>query len=71
MECQEELFIQKLQQCCVIFDFSIDPLSDLKWKEVKRQALNELVDYITHNRDVITETVYPESCKMVSCVRAG
>lgn len=30
----EELFIEKIKQCQVIFDFVSDPLSDLKWKEV-------------------------------------
>uniref|UniRef100_S4RIW5 Serine/threonine protein phosphatase 2A regulatory subunit n=1 Tax=Petromyzon marinus TaxID=7757 RepID=S4RIW5_PETMA len=57
---REELFVQKLQQCCVLFDFVSDPLSDLKWKEVKRAALNEMVEYITHSRGVITEPIYPE-----------
>ena len=31
---REELFIQKIKQCQVLFDFVADPLSDLKWKEV-------------------------------------
>uniref|UniRef100_S4RN43 Serine/threonine protein phosphatase 2A regulatory subunit n=1 Tax=Petromyzon marinus TaxID=7757 RepID=S4RN43_PETMA len=57
---REELFVQKLRQCCVLFDFVSDPLSDLKWKEVKRAALNEMVEYITHSRGVITEPIYPE-----------
>ena len=59
------LFLRKLQQCCIVFDFVTDPLSDLKWKEVKRGALNEMVEYITHNRGVITEQVYPEAVHMV------
>ncbi|XP_041121892.1 serine/threonine-protein phosphatase 2A 56 kDa regulatory subunit gamma isoform isoform X1 [Polyodon spathula] len=58
---QEKLFVQKLRQCCVLFDFVSDPLSDLKWKEVKRAALSEMVEYITHNRNVITEPIYPEA----------
>ncbi|ERE72613.1 serine/threonine-protein phosphatase 2A regulatory subunit delta isoform-like isoform 1 [Cricetulus griseus] len=57
----EELFIQKLRQCCVLFDFVSDPLSDLKFKEVKRAGLNEMVEYITHSRDVVTEAIYPEA----------
>ncbi|NP_001351138.1 serine/threonine-protein phosphatase 2A 56 kDa regulatory subunit gamma isoform isoform k [Mus musculus] len=61
---QEKLFIQKLRQCCVLFDFVSDPLSDLKWKEVKRAALSEMVEYITHNRNVITEPIYPEAVHM-------
>lgn len=66
---QEKLFIQKLRQCCVLFDFVSDPLSDLKWKEVKRAALSEMVEYITHNRNVITEPIYPEVVHMVSDYR--
>uniref|UniRef100_UPI00358ED595 serine/threonine-protein phosphatase 2A 56 kDa regulatory subunit delta isoform-like n=1 Tax=Myxine glutinosa TaxID=7769 RepID=UPI00358ED595 len=62
-EC-EDLFIQKLQQCCVLFDFVADPLSDLKWKEVKRAALNEMLEYVTHGRGVITEAIYPETVHM-------
>uniref|UniRef100_A0AAR2M3F3 Serine/threonine protein phosphatase 2A regulatory subunit n=1 Tax=Pygocentrus nattereri TaxID=42514 RepID=A0AAR2M3F3_PYGNA len=61
---QEKLFMQKLRQCCVLFDFVSDPLSDLKWKEVKRAALSEMVEYITHNRNVITEPIYPEVVHM-------
>ncbi len=62
---REELFVQKLRQCCVLFDFVTDPLSDLKYKEVKRAGLNEMVEYITHNRDVVTESIYPEAVIMV------
>lgn len=62
---QEELFIRKLRQCCVSFDF-MDPVSDLKGKEIKRAALNDLSAYITHGRGVLTEAVYPEIIRMVS-----
>ena len=58
--------MQKLRQCCVIFDFALDPLSDLKYKEVKRSTLNELVEYVTHNRSVLTDPIYPEAVQMVS-----
>lgn len=63
---REDLFIQKIRQCCVLFDFVIDPLSDLKWKEVKRAALNEMVEFVSHNRGVITEPIYPEAIHMFS-----
>lgn len=63
---QPELFTKKLNQCCVVFDF-MDPVCDLKGKEVKRATLNELVDYISSGRGVLTEPVYPEIVKMVSC----
>lgn len=58
--------MQKIRQGCTVFDFITDPLSDLKWKEIKRAALNELVDYVTHQRGVITEQIYPEAVQMVS-----
>lgn len=63
---REELFVQKLRQCCVLFDFVSDPLSDLKYKEVKRAGLNEMVEYITHNSEVVTESIYPEAVLMVT-----
>uniref|UniRef100_M4AP05 Protein phosphatase 2, regulatory subunit B', delta n=1 Tax=Xiphophorus maculatus TaxID=8083 RepID=M4AP05_XIPMA len=44
----------------------IDPLSDLKYKEVKRAGLNEMVEYITHNSEVVTESIYPEAVVMFS-----
>ena len=34
-------------------------------KEVKRACLNEIVDYITAGRGVLTEAVYPEIIRMV------
>ncbi|CAF3393688.1 unnamed protein product [Rotaria sp. Silwood1] len=62
---QEKLFVAKLKQCCVIFDFS-DCVSDLKSKEIKRACLNEIVDYITVTRNCLTENIYPEVITMVS-----
>lgn len=68
---REELFIQKLRQCCVLFDFASDPLSDLKWKEVKRAALHEMVEYVSNQqKGVITEAIYPEAVNMVCCTLA-
>lgn len=61
---REELFVQKLRQCAVLFDFT-EPLSDLKWKEVKRTALHEMVEYLTNEHNVITEKIYPEAINMV------
>ncbi|CAI8007058.1 Serine/threonine-protein phosphatase 2A 56 kDa regulatory subunit delta isoform [Geodia barretti] len=63
---REELFVQKIRQCCVIFDFNLDPLSDLKYKEVKRAAITELVEFMTSQRGVITELIYPEAVAMFS-----
>ena len=62
---RESLFIQKLKQCCVRFDFVSDPVSDLEWKDIKRCALLELVDFLRLQCNVITENIYPEAVKMV------
>ncbi|KAF9918613.1 Serine/threonine-protein phosphatase 2A 56 kDa regulatory subunit gamma isoform [Lobosporangium transversale] len=60
---RQELFLKKIGQCSVVFDFN-DASSELKGKEIKRQALTEILDYISNNRGVITEPVYPEVVKM-------
>lgn len=62
---QPDLVNKKLRQCCVVFDF-MDAVSDLKGKEIKRASLNELVDYITTGRGVLSEDLYPEIVHMVS-----
>lgn len=61
---REALFLQKISQCSVVFDFVHDPLSDLKYKEVKRSTLNEVVEYVTTSRGVLTDAVYPEIVHM-------
>ncbi|KAG9303944.1 hypothetical protein G9A89_005854 [Geosiphon pyriformis] len=60
---RQELFLRKLGQCAVIFDFN-DASAELKGKEIKRSTLTELLEYITTNRGVITEPIYPEVVSM-------
>ena len=62
---QHDLFVKKLRQCCVVFDF-MDPVADLKSKEIKRACLNEIVDYISVTRGCLPEPVYPEIINLVS-----
>lgn len=62
---KQNLFIRKLNQCAVVFDFT-DPTKNLKEKEIKRQTLLELVDYVTSANGKFTETVMQEVIKMVS-----
>ncbi|GAB4847930.1 hypothetical protein Ancab_026990 [Ancistrocladus abbreviatus] len=62
---KQNLFIRKLNMCCIVFDFT-DPTKNLKEKDVKRQALVELVDYVTSANGKFTETVMQEMIKMVS-----
>src|SRR5271154_2014849 len=60
-----ELFIQKLEQCNVIFDFR-DPSMDIRSKEIKRSTLQELLDYISNNRNVIQPNMYGKIVHMVT-----
>ncbi|XP_073281547.1 serine/threonine protein phosphatase 2A 57 kDa regulatory subunit B' theta isoform-like [Primulina huaijiensis] len=59
------LFIRKVKMCCVLFDFT-DPTKNLKEKEIKRQTLLEIVEYITSANGKFTETVMQEVVKMIS-----
>ena len=61
---QPALFIKKLNQCCVLFDFD-DAVVNMKSKEIKRSCLNEIVEYITNTRGILTEPTYQEITKMV------
>ncbi|KAF2685419.1 protein phosphatase 2A regulatory B subunit [Lentithecium fluviatile CBS 122367] len=60
---REDLFMQKIDQCNIIFDFN-DASGDMKSKEIKRLALHELLDYVANNRQVITERMYPRVVEM-------
>lgn len=62
---KQNLFIRKLNLCCVVFDFS-DPTKNLKEKDIKRQTLVELVDYVSSANGKFSETVMLEIVKMVS-----
>ncbi|XP_021893831.1 serine/threonine protein phosphatase 2A 59 kDa regulatory subunit B' eta isoform-like [Carica papaya] len=62
---KQNLFIRKLNLCCVVFDFT-DPTKNLKEKDIKRQMLLELVDYVTSANAKFTETVMQEVVKMIS-----
>ncbi|KAA8914424.1 hypothetical protein TRICI_002922 [Trichomonascus ciferrii] len=58
-----DLFLKKVDQCKVIFDFS-DPSSDIQGKDIKRIALHELLDFITSNHFTITEQMYAAVVEM-------
>lgn len=62
---KQNLFIRKLNMCCVLFDFT-DPTKNLKEKEIKRQTLLELVEYVTSANVKFTEVVMQAVVKMVS-----
>lgn len=42
---RHEVFIRKLQNCCITFDFS-DTMKYAREKEIKRQTLAKLVDLV-------------------------
>ncbi|KAL9453702.1 hypothetical protein AB3S75_009331 [Citrus x aurantiifolia] len=59
------MFIRKLNMCCVIFDFN-DPVKNLKEKDIKRQTLLELVDYMSSVTSKFNEVAMQEISKMVA-----
>ncbi|KAF2597341.1 hypothetical protein F2Q68_00011559 [Brassica cretica] len=65
---KQELFLKKLRLCCVVFDFVSEPQQNLKEKEIKRQTLLEVVDYVisSGNNGKFPEPVIEEATKMVS-----
>jgi serine/threonine-protein phosphatase 2A regulatory subunit B' len=64
---REELFILKLKLCSVIFSFD-DPTADKRGKDMKRQTLLELVDYVNTpaGQKIFTESVMADLMAMVS-----
>ncbi|KAJ0801387.1 putative protein phosphatase 2A, regulatory B subunit, B56, armadillo-like helical [Helianthus annuus] len=62
---KHNLFIKKLNMCCVVFDFC-DPSKNLKEKDVKRQTLLELVDYLASVPSKFNEVTMQEIIKMIS-----
>jgi len=62
---RQSMFIRKLQICCFQFDFS-DTLKSAREKEIKRQTLLELVDFIQSGSGKITETCQEEMIRMIS-----
>ena len=66
---QGQLFLRKLEQCRVLFDFD-DPLSNLREKEVKRACLSELIEYIAKGRNVLCTSSYQHITDMVSLMDA-
>lgn len=61
---QHSLLVKKLNQCSIVFDFD-DPVVDIKSKEVKRSALNEVIEFIGNPRTSVPENLYYDIIKMV------
>lgn len=64
---REELFVMKLKLCSVVFSFD-DPTADKRGKDMKRQTLLELVDYVNTpaGQKIFTESVMGDLMAMVS-----
>lgn len=59
------LFIRKLNLCCVVFDFS-DATKNVNEKEIKRQTLLELVEFMTSCTTKYSEFAMEEVTRMVA-----
>jgi len=62
---KQNLFIKKLNLCRVVFDFT-DPTKNIKEKDIKRQTLLELVDYVNSPNGKFSEVGIQEVVRMVS-----
>ncbi|XP_050119533.1 serine/threonine protein phosphatase 2A 57 kDa regulatory subunit B' theta isoform-like [Malus sylvestris] len=62
---KHHLFVKKLNLCCVVFDFT-DPTKNLREKDIKRQTLLELVDYVTSANGKFNEIIVQEVVKVVT-----
>jgi serine/threonine-protein phosphatase 2A regulatory subunit B' len=76
---KDQLFVRKLRLCSYIFEFEPEPKPDAAgnipppnpdpWaaeKEIKRQALLELVDHLNKSKPVLSEPILHELIEMVS-----
>ncbi|XP_049375951.1 serine/threonine protein phosphatase 2A 57 kDa regulatory subunit B' beta isoform-like [Solanum verrucosum] len=62
---RQVLYFRKLQICCFQFDFT-DTMKLVREKEIKRQTLVELVDYVQSGAGKISESNQEEMVKMIS-----
>ena len=60
------MFRQKLQQCCIVFDFE-DGEADARGREIKRETLVELAEYVNTpvGQKIFTEAMMPDIIEMV------
>lgn len=59
------LLLEKLRLCCVLFDFT-DHTKNVREKDIKRQTLLELVDYVASGTGKLNEGAAEESFRMIS-----
>lgn len=62
---RNEIFCKKLKFCCVLCDFT-NNRNDLRLKQVKRQVLTELIDFVDNSKAFHTDSAYAFSTQMFS-----
>ncbi|KAH7445316.1 hypothetical protein KP509_01G002100 [Ceratopteris richardii] len=62
---RSNLFIRKLHLCTVVFDFT-DSTKFVKEKDIKRQTLHELADFISSSNVSFSDVMVEEITKMVA-----
>lgn len=62
---QEELFIQKLEQCCIIYDFKY-PDMDVYEKNLKTDTLHNMLNYFIHGSNILTDRLHEAILQMIS-----
>ena len=63
---RQSLMVRKLRLCSIVFSFATESHKDNLGKEMKRQVLLELVDYISTTKNWFSEAVLQEIIAMVS-----
>ncbi|KAG9510370.1 Serine/threonine-protein phosphatase 2A 56 kDa regulatory subunit delta isoform, partial [Fragariocoptes setiger] len=63
---RERVFKLKIDACCRVYDFSVDPSADLDLKEIKAQYLSEIIELMMQDPGWLFEIdcFYSEICRM-------
>ncbi|EPS70113.1 hypothetical protein M569_04647, partial [Genlisea aurea] len=59
------LFVSKLNLCCVVFDFT-DSSKNIQEKDLKRAALLDLLEFVSQNPSKFSEDAVSSTCRMCS-----
>lgn len=60
------MFIRKIRQCCVVFDFTdVINLAQAEQKEIKRETLLELVEFVLTDKLPFSPIMYKAVIAMV------
>ncbi|KAL8518068.1 hypothetical protein ACS0TY_009379 [Phlomoides rotata] len=59
------VFIRKVQVCCFMFDFT-DTMKSAREKEIKRQTITELIDFVQSGSCKMNEVMQDEMVKMIA-----